>query len=177
MVATAPGRYEAITDLCEGADIWQCLGAAAGTDWADLGDGAHPEWRELKVGLTDPDLAVGLPVLASAAAGYFGTADFAVNDAQFGDFEAWLANLAGPSAAGDPDPARALATRPGTYSAAGAVGAVAEQFDGRDVESIEPDVPVAATVAAVELRAATASRTPTRRATRSSTPGGRRGRR
>ena len=118
-----------------GDDIWQCLGGAAGADWADLGDGSHAEWRELKVGLTDPDLALGLPVLASAAAGFFGTTDFAANDPRFGEFEAWLANLAEPSADGDPDPARTLATRPGTYSAAGAVGAVADQLDGRGVET------------------------------------------
>jgi hypothetical protein len=151
VMATAPGRYDAIADLCAGDDIWQCLGGSAGADWADLGDGSHPEWRELKVGLTHPDLAQGLPVLASAAAGYFGTTDFAVNDPAFSDFEAWLANLAAPSASGDPNPALTLATRPGTYSAAGAVGAVVDALAGRGVDSIEPEVPVAATIAVVEL--------------------------
>ena len=37
-VATAPGRHEAITDLCAGDDIWQCLGGVAraptGPTWA-----------------------------------------------------------------------------------------------------------------------------------------------
>jgi hypothetical protein len=152
VVATAPGRFEAITDLCSGADIWACLGDAAGSDWGDLGDGSNGQWRELKVGLTDPDSAVGLAVLASAASGFFASSTFAANDPQFGQFEAWLANLAGPSASGDPDPARTLATRPGTYSAAGAVEAVAARFDGRGVESIAPDTPVPATIAIVELR-------------------------
>jgi hypothetical protein len=150
-VATAPGRYEAINDLCAGDDVWQCLGASAGTDWGDLGDGSNAQWRELKVGLTDPDLALGLPVLASAAAGFFGTTDFVVNDPRFGEFEAWLANLAEPSAAGDPNPALTLATRPGTYSAAGAVGAAAAPLDGRGVDSIDPDVPVAATIVITEV--------------------------
>src|SRR5436190_8649953 len=80
VVATAPGRYEAITDLCAGDDVWQCLGGAAGSDWGSLGDGSHADWHELKVGLTDPDLAIGLPGLASASAGFFGTVDFATDD-------------------------------------------------------------------------------------------------
>ena len=82
-MATAPGRHEAISDLCAGDDIWQCLGGSAGTDWATLGDGSNAGWGELKVGLTDPDLALGLPVLASASAGFFGTTDFAVNDPRY----------------------------------------------------------------------------------------------
>jgi hypothetical protein len=151
VMATAPGRFEAIADLCEGQDVWACLGAAAGDDWGDLGDGSNGPWRELKVGLTDPDSATGLPVLASAGAGFFGTTEFAANDPRFGDFEAWLANLARPSAAGDVDPSRTLATRPGTYSAAGSIAAIAEQFGGRGVDTMAPESPVAATIAIAEL--------------------------
>ena len=151
VMATAPGRFDAIADLCEGQDVWQCLGGHAGTDWADLGDGSHGAWRELKVGVTDPDLAQGLPVLASAAAGYFGTTDFAVNDPAFADFEVWLANLAQPSANGDPNPALTMATQPGAYSAAGSDAAIADGLAVRDVGSIAPDVPVAATIAMVDL--------------------------
>ena len=151
VVATAPGRFEAISDLCAGEDVWVCLGGNAGEDWADLDDGTNASWRELKVGLTDPDLALGLPVLASASAGFFGTTEFSANDSRFSEFESWLGNLAEPSASGDPDPARTLATRPGTYSAAGAVGAVVDQFAPRDVGRIEPTVPVAATAAAVAV--------------------------
>jgi hypothetical protein len=151
VVATAPGRYEAITELCAGNDVWSCLGDAAGSDWADLGDGDHPEWRELKVGLTDADSAVGLSGLTSASAGFFGNTAFAANDPAFDEFEGWLANLAAPSAAGDPNPAETLATRPGTYSAAGSIAAIASGFDGRGVETIDPDPEVAATVAIVGL--------------------------
>jgi hypothetical protein len=151
VVATAPGRYEAISDLCDGEDIWQCLGEAAGSDWGSLGDGSHADWHELKVGLTDGDLAVGLPGLASASAGFFGTTDFATNDPRWDDFAAWFANLAAPSANGDPDAAKTLATRQGTYSAAGSIGAIADQYEGRGVDSIAPEVPVAATVAIVEI--------------------------
>ena len=86
-------------------------------------------------------------MLASASAGFFGATTFAANDLP--ELEGWLATLAEPSAAGDPDPARTLATRPGTYSAAGSVAAVAEQFDTRDVQTIPPDVAVSATVVVV----------------------------
>jgi hypothetical protein len=149
-MAAAPGRAEAITALCAGQDVWACLGGAAGDDWGDLGEGS-PTWRELKVGLTDPDSATGLPVLASAASGFFGSTELTVNDPRFTELETWLANLAGPSASGDADPARTLATRPGTYSAAGAVAAIAERFDGRGVATLEPEVEVSATVAIVAL--------------------------
>jgi hypothetical protein len=150
VMATAPGRHEAIAELCAEQDIWQCLGSDAGTSWADLGTGSS-SWGELKVGLTDPDLAQGLPVLASAAAGFFGNLDFAANDPRISEFEAWLANLAQASASGDPDPALTLATRPGTYSAAGAVGPAVEQVEGRGVGAVAPEVGVAATIAVVEL--------------------------
>jgi hypothetical protein len=151
VVATAPGRFEAITDLCGNDDVWACLGSSAGQDWADLGAGSAA-WRELKVGLTDPNSALGLTVLASASAGFFGSTTFAANDPAFPEFEGWLATLAEPSADGDEDPARTLATRPGTYSAAGSVAAVAEGFEGRDVRTLAPDNPVLSTVALVVVR-------------------------
>ena len=77
--------------------------------------------------------------------------DFAANDPRFSDFESWLANLAEPSASGDADPARTLATRPGTYSAGGAVAAVAARFEGRGVRTVAPDPPVSATVVIVPV--------------------------
>ena len=149
VVATAPGRFDAIADLCSGDDVWQCLGDGAGTPWAELG--GPSSWGDLRVGLADADLAVGLPGIASAAAGFFGSTDFAANDLQAGEFEAWLANLAEPSGDGEDDPALTMATQQGTYSAAGDVSAAADRLDGRGVRSIAPQVPVAATVALVEI--------------------------
>jgi hypothetical protein len=131
--------------------VWSCLGDSAGRNWADLGDGSHPDWRELKVGLTDPESAVGLTDLASAAAGFFGTTTFAANDPAVGEFEGWLANLAGPSADGDPNPAETMATRTGTYSAAGSLAAIADDFEVRGVGVLDPDPQVEATVAVVGL--------------------------
>lgn len=149
VVATAPGRFDAIADLCEGDDVWRCLGDNAGRDWGDLGSG-DPRWAELKVGLTDPDSATGLSVLASATAGFFDGTDFAANDFA-GGFEGWLATLAEPSASGDPDPALTLATRAGTYSAAGAVRSAADQVEERGVQVIAPEADVRATVVIVGL--------------------------
>ena len=146
VVAAAPGRLAAILALCGGTDAWSCLGEAAGDLWGDLGDGAHPEWRELKVGLMDPDSAVGLSVLASAAAGFVGSRTFSVNDPAFADFEGWLATLAAPSASGDADPAQTLVTRPGTYSAAGSVAALAGRVRDRGVGTLSPEPAVASTV-------------------------------
>lgn len=144
VIATAPGRFDAVIDLCAEADVWRCLGDAAGSDWGDLGAG-RPEWRELKVGLMDADGAVGLSVLASAAAGFFGRVDFAANDPAYGEFEGWLANLTEPSGSGDVNPVRTLITRPGTYSAAGSVTALAAPLLGRGVQSIAPATAVSAT--------------------------------
>jgi hypothetical protein len=149
VVATAPGRFDAVTELCASDDVWACLGDAAGRLWGDLGAG-DPGWGELKVGFTDPDSAVGLSVLASASAGFFGGVDFATNDLRAGEFETWLATLAEPSADGDPDAALTLATRTGEYSAAGSVAAVVDGLaDTRGVRSVEPKVEVVATVVAV----------------------------
>ena len=103
-------------------------------------------------GLTDPDSAVGLSGLASAAAGFFGNTDLRRQRPRVRR----VRGLAGqPGRArprrGDPNPAETLATRPGTYSAGGSIAAIADDFGARGVEAIEPDPEVAATVAIVGL--------------------------
>jgi hypothetical protein len=65
----------------------------------------------------DAGSATGLGVLASIAAGYFGSTDFATNDFSDGTFASWLAGLAA-TATSDADPLGTLVTRRGTYSAA-----------------------------------------------------------
>lgn len=149
VVATAPGRAAALGELCEGRDVWACLGESVGRPWGDLGAG-NPAWRELEAGLPDPDQAVGLSVLASAAVGWFGGTDFAANDLDpsFSDFLAHLAD----ASAGDEDPARTMAVAPGRYSAAGTVAQVAAALAGRDVAAIEPAREVRAVVVGAALR-------------------------
>lgn len=151
VVATAPGRFEAITDLCGTEDVWFCLGDAAGRSWADLGAGS-PSWGELEVGMPDPDTAVGLGVLASSATGFFSGNTFASNDLRSGEFGTWLGNLVEGSSRTDANPARTMATAAGTYSAAGSVLAQAEGLEGRGIEVVPPIVSTAVTVAAVRLR-------------------------
>ena len=148
VVATAPGRLEAINSLCAGKEVWRCLGDAVGEPWSELGVGS-PAWGELEVGLTAPDSAIGLTVLASAAAGYFDGGPFARNDLAEGEFETWLGRLA-DSTGRDPNPARTMATASGAYSAAGTVAPVAAQLSGRGVDTFgQPGV--IATIAVVEL--------------------------
>jgi hypothetical protein len=152
-VASAPDRSDAIRELCGDQDVWRCLGDATGEAWDDLVAGAPAGWGDLKVGMPDADLATGLPVIASAAAGFFGRADFVASDPAFdAEFASWLADLTGPSGPGDPDPALTMATRAGAYSAAGSLRALAAAVQGRGIEEIAPASDVAATVATVELR-------------------------
>jgi len=149
-VATAPGRADAIADLCRDRDPWECLGTVAGEAWADLGDGSHASWGTFDAGVTDPRSAVGLSVLASAAVGWFGGPDFAANDLDAA-FQDWLALLADASA-GDADPARTMAVQGGAaYSAAGTVAATAAQLEGRGVGTLVPAVEVDSVVVAIGL--------------------------
>jgi hypothetical protein len=148
VVAAAPQRLAAIELLCRGDNVWRCLGDAAGEPWSELG--GPPRWGDLEVGLADPDSAVGLPVLASAAVGYFDDQPFAGNDLTSAEFQTWLGRLAA-STGRDPDPARTMATATGAYSAAGTVAPVAARLSNRGVERVDYEG-VIATIAAVELR-------------------------
>ena len=78
-------RATAFGDLCGGASNWTCIGKNAGKSWADIGGvGA---WGRLIPGHADPTRsAVGLLMLGSAAASYYGAVD--MNQAQInGDLE------------------------------------------------------------------------------------------
>ena len=121
-------RAAAVTDLCGNRTIWRCLGDDAGQPWGGLGGEAG--WGALKSGIPDATTATGLGVLASVGAGYFGSTDFATNDFDAGDFRSWLAQLAGARRSIVPDPLAVLATRPGTYTAAGGTLAQARNLAG-----------------------------------------------
>lgn len=149
VVAAAPGRGDALADLCGRRDVWECLGAAVGRSWGDDLGAGDPAWRELEAGIPDPNSATGLSVLASAATGWFAGTDFAANDLDpaFTDFVARLAD----ASEGDRDPARTMAVRPGQYSAAGTLTQVAEGLRARGVDSVAPSTEVRAVVVAVAL--------------------------
>lgn len=146
VVAIDPSRTAAVQALCDGEALWRCLGDRAGAAWADLGGDAR--WGTLKTGLPDADSALGLPVLASVAAGFFRSVDFASNDFDAQGLPGWLAALADPSRGGDPDPAGTLVTRRGTYSAAGTVE-VSARNRAADLLEATPAVSATIVVAAV----------------------------
>lgn len=152
VVAALPQRAGAIDALCAGQRLWACLGAASGTSWAELG---QPAVRGvLSVGLTDPERDLGLPVLAAAAAGYFGDLDFASNDFDDG-FRSSLGNMT-ELTNGDAT-VRVMVTASGTYTAIGALLAPARTEAGaRPIEVLEPDPAVAATVVAIRFEGDTA---------------------
>jgi hypothetical protein len=152
IVAALPQRAEAIETLCTGQRLWACLGAGSGTSWAELGQPAVP--GVLSVGLTDPERDLGLPVLAAAAAGYFGDLDFASNDFDDG-FRSALGNLTDLTT-GEAT-VRVMVTASGTYTAVGSLLAPARTESGaREIAELEPVPPISATVVAIRFNGDTA---------------------
>lgn len=141
------GRADALQGLCGGQPSWRCLGDNAGRPWADVG--GQPTWGAVRTGLPDADTAVGLEVLASVAAGYFGSTTFAANDFAPEAFDGWLARLAAPSGAGDRDLLATLVRRQGTYDAGGVLAHEAAPRVELVTVSLRPSVPVR--VVAVQL--------------------------
>lgn len=147
VVAVDPNRTEAVRALCETGPVWRCLGDQAGAAWADLGGDAR--WGSLKTGLPNADAALGLPVLASVAAGFFGDTEFASNDFDAQGLSGWLGTLTEPSRGGDRDPIGTLVTRRGTYSAVGTLEALARNRDAGTIEAT-PTVSATIVVASVD---------------------------
>ncbi len=132
-VAVDPARADAVAALCDGQPLWGCLGANAGDEWADLGHG-DALWGPLKTGLPSANSALGLPVLAAAAAGFFDGTQFASNDFDPTGFGSWLTTLAEPSGRGERSPIGTLVTTRGKYTA---VGDVAVSVGGRLVTVLD----------------------------------------
>jgi hypothetical protein len=147
VVAVDPDRTEAVRTLCAGAALWRCLGDRAGIRWGELGGGSAT-WGALKTGLPDADSSSGLAVLASVAAGFFGSTDFVSNDFEPNGLAGWLARLAEPSAGGEDDPIWILATVQGKYTA---VGDRAASVLERGVDTLDPEPPVEISVVVVPL--------------------------
>ena len=85
LLVTPIERATAFNDLCGGTNNWTCIGKNAGKAWAEIGGvGA---WGRLIPGHADPTRsAVGLLMLGSGAASYYGAVD--MNQAQInGDLE------------------------------------------------------------------------------------------
>ena len=145
VLAADADRADAVATLCQDQPVWRCVGDAAERTWESL-DG-DPRWGSLRTGLPDADTAVGLSVLASAAAGYFDGTDFAAND--FADLRGWLSRLADASAPGDRNLLRTLVRVRGTYSAGGLVEA--EVRGHRELSTLAASPTVDAVVVLVDV--------------------------
>ncbi|MDP1821282.1 MAG: substrate-binding domain-containing protein [Acidimicrobiales bacterium] len=150
VVSVAQPRAPAVLTVCESSITWACLGQNAGAQWGSLGTG-DPQWGALKFGLPVADSATGLAVIASVAVGSFGNADFAAND--FGGDFAGQVQAIGSGSGPDPDPVATLVTRPGTYTAVGALHADAETV-GERAYTVMSEPTVFATAVLVQLRGA-----------------------
>ena len=147
-VAALADRARALDDLCAGQPLWDCLVASAGASWAELG-GELP--GHLAIGVPSADSAIGLPVLASAAAGSLGGVAFASNDFD-ADFRAQLASLVAASGGTDRDPVRTMVTQRGRYSAAGAPRARVTDLHNDAVVLLDTTPEVVATIVVVPVR-------------------------
>ncbi len=153
IVAALPRYAPAIESLCAGERLMGCLGAASRTSCAELGQSGVQ--GVLSVGLTDPERDLGLPVLAAAAAGYFGDLEFASNDFVDDGFRSALGNLT-KLTTGDAT-VRVMVTASGTYTAVGSILAPARAEAGqRDIVELAPEPPITATVVAIRLTGDTA---------------------
>ncbi|MSO85903.1 MAG: hypothetical protein EXQ71_00070 [Acidimicrobiia bacterium] len=145
VVAGLADRADALSTLCDGTPIWGCLTESAGLSGTELN---VPLPGVLKVGVPSANSALGLPVLASVAAGSLGGVGFASNDFD-ALFRANLAALVGSSAGDDRHPVITMVTQRGRYAAAGTPQAVLTELPPAEVVVFSTTPAVAATVVLV----------------------------
>ncbi len=145
VVAGLADRAGALTTLCDGTPIWGCLAASAGVSGTELN---VPLPGVLKVGVPSANSALGLPVLASVAAGSLGGVGFASNDFS-PQFRTNLAALVGASAGADRNPVITMVTQRGRYAAAGTPQAVTTELPPGEVVVYPTTPAVTATVVLV----------------------------
>ncbi len=93
VIVTQPERADALVAGCAGAQLWTCIGNAAGGPWSAIGGQAS--WGPLRPGIDDPGTStVGLLSLAAASTTFFGRADFTNRDLTADDaFADWFVRL------------------------------------------------------------------------------------
>jgi len=123
-------RLGALAAACGGTPAtvtWACIGTNAGKAWSELG--GQETWGTLKPGVPDPDRgATGLAVVAQATTQFLARPDFARNDLEAADYQAWLGQLkrsmpASGTAAGPLE--QMLSLGKSTFDLAGSVEAIA----------------------------------------------------
>lgn len=91
MVVVVPGaRADVLTDTCDGAIGWACIGARIGA-WSDLG--GEPGWGPMKPAHPPPTEALGLLTVAQAVTDRVGTPAFSLRDLEDPEFAAWFTAL------------------------------------------------------------------------------------
>lgn len=151
MLAVYTERADALaTSECAGDIGWACVGEATGRQWSSVGGDAA--WGTVKAGLVDPTSASGLPVLATATAGFLGTGDYFTNDLS-GDVLNWLGAFAGYPA--DTNAVDAMITQgPGVYFAVGALEATARKaVDRPGYQAVIPEPMAVADLVVVPIGA------------------------
>lgn len=86
-------RNEVLRASCGSERIdWDCVAAAAGSRWADLG--GSEAWGPFKPGFDDPRISsLGLATLGNASAQHFGTNGFGTRGLSSPEFLDWLGRL------------------------------------------------------------------------------------
>ncbi len=110
MIATRADRRAALETSCGGAITWRCVGEQV------------PSGQ--RVGLTAPESAAGLTVLASATDSWFGGDDYSTVDFEDPAFGLWFDDLTGASAStefGRQSPLERAVTRTGEFTTVGAL--------------------------------------------------------
>jgi len=160
-LASSPIGLHALADRaavlelhCAGGPTWRCIGDAAGRPWSEIG--GPSAWGSVRIGLPDPDTAVGLATLGAVAVGHFDGTDFAAND--FTGFRDWLARLAGPSRGGDRTLLRTLLRVRGTYDGAALTEAEAGGQAALATMTASPEVRARAVAVPVDGRLSPAAR-------------------
>lgn len=118
VVVGATERVEAAGSKCGTID-WNCLGAAAGSPWIEVGGEAR--WGDVKVSVADVDSAAGMVTVNQAVASRVGSSDFATNDVEHPNVAGWFEHFARESAddAGAQELLRRLIVEKGSLSMVG----------------------------------------------------------
>jgi hypothetical protein len=120
VIVVRSSRQAELTEACDGAVSWRCIGDQAAT------------WR---IGLASPDRGDGLVPLAEATGSYFGTTGYSTVDFEEPGFTTWFDALTGLSTRTQLGTQSALATaltRTGTFDVVGALESQTSLLRDRD---------------------------------------------
>lgn len=134
VIVAVEERVAVLRAHCQTDDVyWGCIGDVAGRRWADIG--GETTWGDVRPGHDAPDTgAVGLAVLGSAVADFFGTASISSADFEDDAFRSWFTRLERAVPTFRPrfgSLLEDLLLAPGSFDAVGTIEAEAEGLLGR----------------------------------------------